>query len=190
MLQAMFDPAQLAPGRIRPLSRKEYDRMVELGMFQMERIELLRGMLVTMSPIGWLHTRVTSWFTEELIRALDRSYEVRPQGSFAAGEWSEPEPDVAVARKDYSLRDLPSELLLLVEVADSSLQYDRTVKLGVYAEANVPEYWIVDVNTATVEVFTQPVGDRYAQVHVFRDGDVLRPTRLPGVAIQVAEIPR
>jgi Uma2 family endonuclease len=190
MLDSMFDPAQIAPGKIRPLSRKEYDRMVELGMFQRERIELLRGMLVTMSPIGWLHARVTSWFTEQLIRQLDPSFEVRPQGSFAAGEWSEPEPDVAVAQKDYSLRDLPSELLLLVEVADSSLQYDRTVKVGVYAEANVPEYWIVDVNTATVEVHTKPSGDSYAQVQVLRDGDVLRPALLPTVAIAVSEMPR
>lgn len=99
-------------------------------------------------------------------------------------------PDVSVTPKDYSIRDLPSAMLLVIEVADSSLKSDRTVKLAIYAEANVPEYWIIDVNTSTVEVFTEPSGATYKQVQVLRDGDVLRPTQLPTVAIAVADIPR
>ena len=189
MLAPMLD-GQIALDSIRPLSRAEYDRMVELGMFANERIELLRGALVKMSPIGWLHTRLTSWFTEQLILQLDRTYEVRCQGSFAASEWSEPEPDLAIVRKDYSLRDLPSEILLIIEVADSSLQHDRTTKVALYAEAGIPEYWIVDLKQMTVEVYTQPVGSTYAKIEMLRDGDTLRPRELPTVAIAIAELPR
>src|SRR5690242_20819821 len=99
MLSSMFDPAVIAPERIRPISRREYDRMVELGMFEDEKLELLRGTLVTMSPQKWPHAVVVEWLTEKLIRGLDPAYSVRPQLPFAADEWSEPEPDIAVIRK-------------------------------------------------------------------------------------------
>lgn len=189
MLSTMFD-LPVASKSVRPLSRIEYDRMVALGMFDSERIELLRGLLVKMSPIGWLHNRVTAWLTEQMILQLDRTYEVRTQGSFAASDWSEPEPDVAIARKDYGIRDLPSELLLVIEVAESSLVRDRTTKLSIYAEATVPEYWIVDLVSSTVEVYTQPSGSSYARLETLRDGDTLRPVLLPSVLIAVSELPR
>lgn len=189
MLATMLE-SSVAPGDIRPISRKEFERMVDLGMFADERVELLRGLLVKKVTQGWLHARVVAWFTEELIRALDRSYEVRPQVPFPASDWSEPEPDVAVARKDYQRREHPTELLLVIEVADSSLRRDRGVKLDIYAEAGVPEYWIVDVNTTTVAVHTTPTADGYQTIRTVRDGDVLRPTQLPGVELQVVEIPR
>jgi Uma2 family endonuclease len=80
--------------------------------------------------------------------------------------------------------------LLVIEVADESLAIDRGPKLTIYAEAGVPEYWILDLAHRTVEVYTQPVNSRYANVQVLRDGDVLRPTLLPDVAIRVADIPR
>ncbi len=176
--------------RVRRMSRAEYERMAELGMFHDERVELLDGLVVTMSRIGWLHNRVTAWFTERLIRSLDPSYEVRTQGSFAASDWSEPQPDVAVAGKDYSLRENPRELLLVIEVADSSINHDRDDKLPIYAAAGVPEYWIVDLRSMAVEVYTQPNEPGYANVETLRDGDVLRPTRLPGVELAVAAIPR
>ena len=75
-------------------------------------------------------------------------------------------------------------------MADSSLHNDRTLKLAIYAEAGIPEYWIVDVNTSTIEVFTQPAASLYACCQIARDGDVLRPTLLPNVAIAVADLPR
>jgi Uma2 family endonuclease len=115
---------------------------------------------------------------------------VRPQLPFAASDDSEPEPDLAVVREDYSLRDHPSEVLLLIEVADSSLRKDRGIKRAIYAENGVPEYWILDVATMTVEVYTRPIGGNYADVRVARDGDVLRPIHLTTVAIAVSQIPR
>jgi Uma2 family endonuclease len=190
MFSAPFDPTLIEPQRFRLLSRREYDHLVELGWFVDEPIELLRGMLVTMSPQLWLHAAAVAFFNEQLVLQLAGRHAVRPQLPFAADDWSEPEPDLAVVRKDPTLREHPSEVLLLIEVADSSLRLDRGLKRTIYAEAGVPEYWIVDVNRLAVEVHTQPDGGRYTSVQTLHDGDVLSPTLLPEVAIRVADIPR
>jgi Uma2 family endonuclease len=183
-------PSVIEPEQIRPLSRREYERLVDLGWFANERIELLRGMLVTVSPQKWPHAAALEFFNEQLVLQLAGRYAVRPQLPFAADDWSEPEPDLAVAHKDPARRAHPSELLLLIEIADSSLRVDRGLKLAIYAEAGVPEYWIVNVNKPAVEVHTLPVAGSYTNVHVLGDGDTLRPTLLPLVSIRVADIPR
>jgi Uma2 family endonuclease len=190
MLAATFDPSLIEPQQIRLLSRREYDRLVDLDWFVDEPIELLRGVLVTMSPQKWPHAAAVEFFTEQLVLQLAGRYAVRPQLPFAADDWSEPEPDLAVARKDPALREHPSELLLLVEVAHTSMRIDRGLKRMIYAEAGVPEYWIVDMNTLTVEVHTLPRDGSYTRVTTLRDGDVLRPTLLADVMIRVADIPR
>jgi Uma2 family endonuclease len=190
MVAATFDPPFFESQPVRLLSRREYDRLVDLGWFVDEPIELLRGVLVTMSPQKWPHASAVSFFNEQLVLQLGGRHEVRPQLPFAADDWSEPEPDLAVVRKDPSLRDHPSEALLVVEIADSSLVLDRGLKRTIYAGVGIPEYWIVDVNGRTVEVHTRPEGGRYSRVQTLRDGDALQPTLLPGVAIHVADIPR
>jgi Uma2 family endonuclease len=190
MVDAAFDPPYIESQPLRLLSRREYDRLVDLGWFVDEPIELLRGVLVTMSPQGRAHASAIEFFNEQLVLQLGGQHGVRPQLPFAADDWSEPEPDLAVVRKDPSLRDHPSEALLVVEIASSSLTIDRGLKRTIYAEVGIPEYWVVDVNGRTVEVHTRPDGGYYSRVHILRDGDVLRPTLLPGVAIWVADIPR
>ena len=191
MLLSMLDPELLAPEGIRKLSRLEYDRLVESGMFEDERIELLRGMLVTMSPQGVEHSGITAWFAQRLIRTLDETWDVRSHGPYAASEDSEPEPDVSVSRRSSSMLAHPSTSVLLIEVSDSSVQKDRRIKAPIYAEAKVPEYWIVDISTEAlrVEVHTDPTPDGYRRVEILRDGDVLRPGRLTGIEIPVIEIP-
>ena len=183
-------PPFLKSQPLRLLSRREYDQLVDHGWFVDEPIELLRGVLVSMSPQGRAHASAIQFFNEQLVLQLAGSHGVRPQLPLAADDWSEPEPDLAVVRKDPSLRDHPSEALLVVEIASSSLVIDRGLKRTIYAEVGIPEYWIVDVNGRTVEVHTRPDGGYYSRVHILRDGDVLRPTLLPGVAIWVADIPR
>jgi Uma2 family endonuclease len=189
MLSAMDEPSLAAS--IRRISRREYGAMVEAGIFGPDdKVELLDGVLVNVSPQGWQHAAVLSWLTNELVRALDRTYMVRPQVPFAADDWSEPEPDVAVVRHDPNRKEHPSEVLLLIEVADSSVRYDRNAKYSIYARAGVPEYWIVNVDVMTVEVYTQPSPTGFASKQTLRDGDVLRPILLPGVEIAVADLPR
>lgn len=189
MLDAMFDSSE--PLEIRPLARSEYDRMVEAGIFdEDEHIELLRGQLVAMSKEGWQHSAVISWLNEALIRQIDPAFEVRPQLPFAADEWSEPQPDIAIRRKTPGLRQHPSELLMAIEVSDSSLRKDRGIKLRIYAGASVPEYWIFDLQHDCVEVYTEPSGETYARKQTLRSGEILRPTQVAGIAIPLADMPR
>ncbi len=191
MLHTMFDPDVLSPDAIRRLSRREYDKLVELGVFEDERIELLRGMLVTMSPQGGPHATITSWLVQRLSRILDESFDVRGHCPFAATEDSEPEPDLSISRRTPGSLEHPKTSLLVIEVAASSLRKDRKIKPSIYGEANVPEYWILDISGAelAVEVHTVPTPRGYRHVETLHDGDVLRPTRLPGVEIPVIDIP-
>ncbi len=187
MLSSMqvFDEAE----RVRRLSRDEYEQMVGLGMFYKERVELLRGVLVEMSPQNDPHSMCVALFTEQLVLQIDRTrYIVRPQLPLAVGEWSEPEPDVSVVTREPTIGNSASETLLLIEVAGSSLRRDRGIKLAIYAEGGVPEYWIADLKTKTIAVHTEPEGETYQRVVTLRAGDILHPTLLPTVAIPVAEI--
>jgi Uma2 family endonuclease len=191
MLEPMFDLHALEPEGIRRLSRREYDRLVGLGMFEDERVELLYGVLVAMSPQGAPHATITAWFVQRLIRALDDSFDVRGHSPLAASEDSEPEPDVSVAQRAIGELVHPQTALLVIEVAESSLRKDRQIKARLYAETGMPEYWIVDLtgDAIVVEVHTEPTATGYRRVELCGAGQVLRPTRLPGIAIAVADIP-
>jgi Uma2 family endonuclease len=190
MLQTMFDSDALSPDAIRKVSRGEYDRLVELGMFEDERIELLRGVLVTMSPQGAPHATISAWLLQRLAIALGMDFDVRGHSPYAASDDSEPEPDISVSRRGGVIEH-PSAALLLIEVAESSVRKDRDIKASIYAEAGVPEYWIVDLSGSelVIAVHTHPSEHGYRHVETLRDGDHLRPTRLPGVEIAVADVP-
>ncbi|MDB4962803.1 MAG: hypothetical protein JWP01_2802 [Myxococcales bacterium] len=192
MLLPMLDLEDIKPGGLRRLSRREYNDLARLGAFDHEKVELLRGMLVTMSPQGTPHMRMVVWLNRRLIKSLDESWEVRPGLSFAAADDSEPEPDLMVTSDSSKLDDAPTTAFLLIEVSNSSLRRDRKIKLPIYAEAGVPEYWIVNVSRpgeVTVEVYTEPTASGYAQMVTLRDGDTLRPLQVP-IEIAVADLPR
>jgi Uma2 family endonuclease len=189
MLDPMLDPAEIARARIRPLRRREYDQLIELGAFQDEPIQLLRGQLVEMSPQGEEHADALSWLCHRLSRGLDlEHWEVRPQVPFAATDDSEPEPDIMVTRRRRR-RGHPKIAELVIEVSNTSLLIDRTIKRSIYADAKVPEYWIVDVNARVIEVFTNPKSGDYAKVVEVDRSGVLRPKHVPGVRFAVADIP-
>src|SRR3954471_11109316 len=147
----------------RPLRRSEYDKLVALGVFEHERVELLEGELVAMSPIGAPHNFAVTVLTELLVLALRGRAWVRAQMSFAAHELSEPEPDLAIVpRADYSAEQ-PSQALTIIEVAESSLAYDRGRKLRMYASCGVPEYWVVNIPGRCVEVYRDPQHHSYSR---------------------------
>lgn len=179
----------LEPERVRPLSRVEYDRMVEAGIFaEDERIELIRGWLVRMSPIGTDHCETVDLLNELLVRRVGDRARVRCSGAFAASDVSEPQPDFSILpRRSYRLAH-PQRALLLVEVAESSLRFDRTVKLTLYAEAGVPEYWVVNLPDRVVEIHRSPIKGRYRTRRVVGAGKTLRIKALPGVTIPVDAI--
>jgi Uma2 family endonuclease len=189
MLQLMLDPSDVAPEKLKSFTRKEYEKLVELGVFEDQRIELLRGMLVVMSPQGGPHATISSWFVSRLQIALGMDYDARGHCPYAATDDSEPEPDVSISRRTGLLTH-PTHPLLLIEVAESSIRKDRRLKASIYAEAGAPEYWIVDISgeVLRVEVLTMPTPKGYRHSETLYDGDVLRPTTLP-VEIAVADIP-
>ncbi len=186
-----LDLSLVAPDSIRRISRIEYEQMVKAGILaEDERVELLRGVIVSMSPPSWNHDYTIEWLNERFVLALQGLHGVRPQLGFAADEWSLPQPDLAVVRKDPTRREHPTDALLLVEVSLSSLRKDRKVKQVIYAENGVPEYWIVDVEARAIEVYTDPAPGGYRTKRVFHDGDVVRPALIPEIEIAVAELPR
>jgi Uma2 family endonuclease len=159
----MLDTAQLAPEQRRPIRRAEYDAMGEAGLFLDERVELIDGVIVRMSPRTVLHDSVLERLYELLGPKLVGRTRVRIQLAFAADEWSEPEPDFALVPADEARTDHPSRAHLVVEVAVSSFRFDRTTKAAMYARAGVPHYWIVDAEDRSVWMYSAPSEDGYRQ---------------------------
>ncbi|MEP7051060.1 MAG: Uma2 family endonuclease [Pseudomonadota bacterium] len=173
---------------IRPLRRVEYDQLVALGAFQDERIELLEGALVAMSPIGTPHSSVVQRLTRLLVLALEGRAAVRCQSPFAALEYSEPEPDFAVVPLgDYDTAH-PSEAFLIIEVAESSLALDRGKKLRLYASCAIPEYWVVNLPERCIEVYTQPSPGAYGHVARYERGQLIRLLAFSDVEIAVSDV--
>ena len=184
---ASIAPPPLAP--LRRFTRAEFDRLIALGFFQEdERVELVHGILVRMTPPGPPHGNSVDRLNElPLPRLLGRA-RVRIQQPFVAHDESEPEPDVAVVPVgDYSIEH-PHVAFLVVEVADSSLIYDRETKAPLYAASEVAEYWIVNLPERVVEVHTDPAAGRYARVQRFRSCTVLRIAAFPDVEVPVADL--
>jgi Uma2 family endonuclease len=186
----MVDYDTLA-GRIRPLKRAEYDRMVEMGLFEEdEKIELIKGFIVRMSPTGVPHASTVQALTQLFVLALVPSGRaaVRIMSPFAASDESEPEPDVAVLPPGDYRDDHPKKAFLLIEVSESTLRYDRREKAEVYADAGVEEYWIVDTGHASIEVRTDIVNGVYTQVTTYRRGQTISPRAFPDLVIPVEKI--
>jgi Uma2 family endonuclease len=184
----MLRDADLAPDRARPLFRREYDRLVELGVFEDQRVELLGGVLVEMSPQGTAHSSAVTVLARRLIQQLDERAVVRVQMPFAASDVSEPEPDVAVVPSQSYARAHPSEAYLLVEVCDSSAAKDHGLKARLYAAAGVPEYWVVDVSTQSVTVHNEPTPDGYRTTRSFGPDARITPQQLADVVIAVGAL--
>ena len=184
----MASPA-VADGRV---TRERYWRLVEDGVIGPDdRVELLEGVIVAMSPQNAPHAFAIARL-DELLRATGTAVSIRIQLPLDLSEYSTPEPDVAVVAgrtADYATAH-PTTALLVVEVADATLVQDRMTKAPMYAAAGIPEYWLVNLRTHCVEVFAAPVAGerRYASTMTVRPGDVLVPTTLTGVAIPVAEL--
>lgn len=188
MIAELEDPE--LPQR-RRLKRAEYDHLVALGAFDGERIELLFGELVPMSPRGTAHR----WLSNELYQLVDRALggraAVQSHSPVAAGEDSEPEPVVAVFDRNEHRPDcLPSTLYLVIEVADSSRARDLKVKRRLYAESEFPEYWVFDLVERQLHVHRDPRDGDYREVLVLAPeaGVTVSPTHFPELVLEVAPL--
>lgn len=172
----------------------EFDRMVDAGVFTPERrLELIDGEMVDMSPIGSAHQACVNRLTTLLapLAVAGRAI-VQVQGAIRASDISRPQPDVAllVPRDDYYAEGHPgpSDVLLVVEVADTSVRFDRATKLPAYGRAGVVETWVVDLDGGVVDVATRPSEQGYAHLaRVAPDGTVT-PTAFPDLPVTVADL--
>jgi Uma2 family endonuclease len=170
---------------------EEYHRMAETGILRPEdRVELIDGEIFEMSPIGSRHMACVNNLTRVFILGLGMRAVVSPQNPVQIPRYSEPEPDLAVlrARSYKTLAPTTEDVLLLVEVAETSLRFDRTVKLALYARAGFLEYWIADANAETVTIFRQPANTTYSDVRTVGSNDTLSPLAFPDLVIDVSHL--
>jgi Uma2 family endonuclease len=177
--------------RTRRFTADEYERMVELGIFrENERLELIDGEIVEMTPIGHRHSACVSQLNERLVFGVRDRALVWVHGPTRLGVGSVPEPDLALLRRaSYrSGSPRPDDILLVIEVAESSLPYDRTTKLRLYARAGVREYWVVSVAGEWIEVYRSPEGDGYRDRRRVGVGERIAPADFADVTIAVGEV--
>ena len=178
----------ISPEVLRPLKRAEYDQLVKLGFFEDERVELLYGQLVTMSPQGNDHLYVVRRLNKILMQALGDRAEIQPQGPVAASDESEPEPDMAVLPLGDYLDDFATCCHLVVEVADSSRKKDLGLKVHLYAEMGVLDYWVVDIQRRALVVHRAPVGDHYDDVRALGPGAEIALLAFSDVVVRVDDV--
>jgi len=177
----------------RRFTRAEYQRMGEVGILgEDDRVELIRGEIVEMSPIGRRHRAFVGNLNQLLAGRLSGRAVVWMQNPIVLTDDTEPQPDIAVLRHrsvPYKDREADAEdVFLLIEVADSSLAYDRTTKMRLYAEARIPEYWVVDCAAESIEIYRTPAAEGYRDVHFVTGGATLTLQAFPDVELTTAEM--
>jgi Uma2 family endonuclease len=173
----------------------EYHKMAEVGLLtEDDRVELIDGEVIDMAPIGELHFGHVNRFNGVFGRLFSDRAVVHIQNPVRLGLHREPQPDVVLLkpRDDYyaSKMPTPDDVLLLVEIADSSLDYDRNTKVPLYAEAGIVEYWIVNLVDDLILVYRDPGPAGYGVLRVLRRGDTIRPLSFSEVEIAVSDILR
>jgi Uma2 family endonuclease len=174
-------------------SVETYDEMIARGILTSgDRVELLAGEIVEMSPIGSPHASCVLRLNQFLSLALGTRAAVAVQNPIVLPPDSEPEPDIAILRPrdDFYVHahPRPADILLLIEVADSSLLLDRTVKLPIYAAAGIVEVWIVDLGASRIEVYSRPEQGAYSESRSVRGEEALTPVAVPELRLRVSDI--
>jgi Uma2 family endonuclease len=175
------------------LNVDEYYKMAQAGVLAPDaRVELIEGVIVDMAPIGSLHGGVVNYLTKVLTAAVGDRGIVSVQSAVRLSWRSEPQPDFAILkpRADYyrSAHPTPADVLLIIEVSDSTLAFDRGPKLALYARHAIPEVWVVDLLHNQLHCMREPAGEGYA-VEVSLEGTVqVAPAALPDVQIDVAKL--
>jgi len=162
----------------------DYHRMVDAGILsEDDRVELIRGEILAMSPIGPRHSAAVLRATQALVKLIGDLAIVGVQGSVRLDEYDEPQPDLYLLRpKDdfyASGHAGPADIFLIIEVADSSLEYDSTIKMNLYAETGVPEYWIANVRDDGLIAHSNPTKTGYGTAQQFQRGQTIAPQLLP-----------
>jgi Uma2 family endonuclease len=177
----------------RLFSVHDYARMAEVGILgNDDRIELIRGEILRMTPIGPRHNAAVNRAARELNRTVDNDAIVWIQSAVQLDNWNAPEPDIALLepRDDFYASSLPrpEDIVLVIEIAESSLNFDRTTKAALYADAGIGEYWIADLDGQQLLALSEPNDGRYVRSRIFSRHDQTSPMRLPGCTVRVRDL--
>jgi Uma2 family endonuclease len=155
-----------------------------------DRVELIEGDLIDMSPINMPHAQIVDTLNEMFVQRVRQDGRVRVQNPVWLSDLSMVQPDIAIVRRQLyrASHPTPDDVLLLVEVSDSTLSFDLRTKVPLYARSGVSEIWVVDVNAQVIHRFRQPEGSTYRITEEFRAGDTLTIEVLPHVSLAVADI--
>jgi Uma2 family endonuclease len=175
------------------LTVADYHRMGEAGVFAHDaRVELIEGEVIDMAPIGSRHAGTVSFLIARFGVCLGGHGILWPQNPVVLDFHSEPQPDIAILRPRGDFYRLshprPKDVLVVIEVSETTLRYDQEVKLPLYARAGVPEVWIVDLENSVLLVYTEPDGEIYGQRLELSAPGVLAPSTLPEVAIDLSAL--
>jgi Uma2 family endonuclease len=166
----------------------EYYRMAAAGVFtEDDRVELIEGEIIEMNPIGSRHAACVGRLTESLGRMVGGKAIVWVQNPVQVNDYSEPLPDIALPKRrdDFyaQAKPQPADVLLIIEVSDSSVEYDRDIKLPLYARAGIPEMWLVNLPQETIEIYSQPFDGKYQDIRAVKRGESLTSKSIPSLTI-------
>jgi Uma2 family endonuclease len=169
----------------------DYYRMAEAGILHEDsRVELIEGEVVDMPPIGSPHAGLVNKLSHLIRRGVGENAVVAVQNPVRLNDFSEPQPDIALLRPrpDFytNAHPTPGDVLLIVEVADSSLEYDRRIKIPLYARHGIPEVWLVNVADRELIVHRQPMEGAYADIRRLPEREALAPVRVPDAWVHLA----
>lgn len=176
-------------------STEDYHRLAELGILSPDaRVELIDGAIHDMSPIGPFHSGMVNRLIRLFSLRAKGRWIVSAQNPVGLDNFSEPQPDLLLlspAPDDYvSHHPTPHDVFLLIEIADSSLEFDQNKKLPIYARAGIVELWIVNLHESVIEIYREPHFTGYEKKTVLRPGDKASPAAFPDISIDVAELLR
>jgi len=174
---------------------EEFERLGEAGILRQDaRLELIDGEIYEMSPIGNAHAACVKFLTRLLYRLFDGVHTIGVQDPVRLDDFSEPQPDLSLLRwreDDYCEgHPTPADILLLIEVADTTVVKDRALKMPLYARSRVPEAWLVNIEEEVVEIYSDPAEGMYQRVESFGRGEEARSHALEGLTVNVSELLR
>ena len=175
------------------LTVEEYHRMGEAGILgPQDRVELIEGEIIDISPIGSNHAGTVNYLNQVLFAALQENAIISPQNPIILNDRNEPEPDIVLLkpRKDFYRQShpTPNDVLLIIEVADTSLRYDSEIKIPLYARYGIPEVWIVDLENNQLTKYLSPNDDHYESSDVVNDLSQISVQELPELKINLANL--
>jgi Uma2 family endonuclease len=177
----------------RPFTVEEYYRMGEAGIFTPEdRVELVEGEVFTMPPIGSHHAGRLDQLAERLGQASQGRWIVRVQSPIRLNELSEPQPDLCLLKRrdDFYVghHPTPQDVLLVIEVADTSLDQDRKIKVPLYAKAGIPEVWVIALSLGWIEVYAEPSNGEYTLIRRWKAGETLVSPTIADLSLEVTPL--